>query len=151
MISLDENAFEEMRLSSGEVLFKQGSRCNFSYILNQGHVICFSLSNDNRVIPVFSVKNNGLIGEDAIFSEDGKHKYYAVALKDSQLTKLPRKDILTYINSAGDWIKKILFDLAEKVTNTNALISEHKILSERLNAGETLSLQEEKLLLKAIR
>lgn len=150
MISYMGSDFEEMTLNEGEVLFKKEEKCKFCFIVRTGHIACFSLSSDKRVVPIFSVKDTGLIGEDCLFSQDPIYKYNAIALEKTVLIKIPTKDVMLYLSEAGDWMKNILFDLAEKVSNTSDVVVEHKIVDERLNGGNLFTDEEQKILLKAI-
>lgn len=150
MISFTDHNFKEVTLDEGEILFKKDTKCDYCYIVRTGHIACFSLSSDKRVVPIFSVKDSGLVGEDCIFSEEPTHQYNAIALCKSILIKIPRKDVMLYLNEAGDWMKNILFDLSDKVSNTSEVVIEHKIVDERLNGGELFSDEEQKILLKVI-
>jgi CRP-like cAMP-binding protein len=145
-----ENNFKEVTLEEGQILFKKGQSCKYCYIVRNGHVACFSLSSDKRVVPVFSVKDFGLVGEDSLFNSKEVHDYNAIVLSKTVLVKIPKKDVMLYLNEAGDWMKNILFDLAEKLSNTAEVVVEHKIVDERLNEGELFSDEEQKILLKAI-
>ncbi len=150
MISYMGNDYDEITLNDGDILFKDKEKCEFCYIVRNGHIACFSLSADKRVVPVFSVKDTGLIGEDCVMAENPKFGYYAIALSKTTLIKVPRKDIMLYLNEAGDWMKNILFDLTDKVKNTSDVVVEHKIIDERLNDGHLFSDEEQKILLEAI-
>ena len=144
------NQFEEITLERGEVLFKKGDPCLNSYIVKSGHVACFSLSEDNRIIPTFTVRDNGVIAEDNIFSKEESYTYYAVILDTTTLVKIPNSEVMTFLGSSADWMKTIIFDLAKKVLKTMDIIVDHKILDERLNAGVELSSEDSALLFKVI-
>lgn len=150
MISYIGSEYEEVTLNDGDVLFKADQKCDSCFIVRNGHIACFSMSSDKRVIPMFSVKDNGLIAEDCVLSEKPRYEYNAVALTRTVLVKIPRKDVMTYLNEAGDWMKNILFDLSDKVKNTTDVVVEHKIVDERLNGDYLLSDEEQKILIKAI-
>lgn len=150
MTSLQSEEFKEKKLKAGEVLFLKGENCQFSFILQKGHVACFSLSPDKRVIPTFSVKQSGFIGEDNVFSEESEYRYYAVALEETFLVAIPNANIVQYLDSAGSWVKRIFFDLGEKVSKTSDVIVEHKIIDSRLNDGRLFTNQEEKIMIEAI-
>lgn len=150
MITLDNGGFEEVSLSEGDVLFKRGDKCKYTYIVTSGHIACFSFSSDNRAIPIFSVRDTGLVGEDGAFLVVPNYGYNAVALSSSSVIKIPVKEIMTYLNEAGDWISNILGDLSEKLSNTTDIIVDHKIIDDRLNGGVLFTDQEEKVLINAI-
>jgi CRP-like cAMP-binding protein len=136
-------------LAKGELLFRKNDNVNDIYLLKKGHVACVALNQD-RVIPIFSVKDQGLLGEDCIFVENSKFFYSAVALEDSIIVKIAKSDIMKFIESSSDWIKNIFVDMSEKIEHTTSIIGEHRIMNEKLNGGLLLTEKEEILIKKAL-
>lgn len=149
-ISLDAKAFSESKLEKGQIIFSKGDKAESIYILNSGQVACFLISKDKRIIPVYSLRNNGIFGEDGVLSKASSYQYFAVALEDSTVTRIPKADISAFMSEAADWIPNILNNISERIHNTIEVISEHKIIDDRLNGGEEFSQEEEKLILKSL-
>lgn len=147
----NENDFSSFRLERGDVLFKYGDTCDHAYLLQEGHVACFLLSEDKRIIPLFTKKDVGLIGEQSLFHESGPtYTFYAVALSGSTLYKIPREEVLSFLGEAGLWIKNILSDISGRLEKTSLALQEHKIIDSRLNENEDFEVEDIKVLLNAI-
>ena len=142
--------FNEIILEQGDVLFKKGDPCKFSYILKVGKISCFSMSKDKRIVPILLTRDSGLIGEDCVFQADPTYRYNAVAMEKSNLIKIPNEDVMTYLNEAGGWMFKVLTDISARVSKTQEIVVEHKILDDRLNGGESFSAEDEKFLINAL-
>lgn len=149
-LSIKPKLFNEMTLEKGTLIFSLGEKGQNVYLLNEGRVACFLMSKDKRIIPVFSCKNEGIFGEDAILSAEGNYRYFAVALEDSHVTLIPRHDVSNVLNEANDWVRNILNNISSRVHHTIDMLSEHKIIDDRLNADEAFSQADEKLILKSL-
>ncbi len=151
MSLVDENEFKSISLERGDVLFKQGQECKKAYLLQHGHIACFILSEDKRVIPLFTRTEAGIIGENSLFQlGEAKYTFHAVALKNSKLLEVSHIDVQNYLDEAGQWIQNILRDISSRLEKTSQALGEHKIIDNRLNAGESLEVEDIKLLLNAI-
>jgi CRP-like cAMP-binding protein len=139
-----------IRIEVGECLFKENDTVQSVYLLKRGHITCVTLNQD-RVIPIFSVKDQGLVGEDCLFLKEPKYFYSAVALESSVVVKLAKSDIMKFIDSSSDWIKNIFTDMSEKIEHTKSIISEHRIIDDKLNGGLPFSQKEEILIKKALK
>ena len=144
------SADKKVQLKKGDLLFKKGNISECAYILKSGTICCFLLSEDKRVIPVTMYMDHGLVGEEASFDDNASYIYHAVALEDSVLVKVPKKDILAYLEEAGAWMRKILSDISARIENTLHIMNEHKIVDQRLCGGISLSTEETKIILDAI-
>lgn len=150
-LSLSNSNYETISLNSGEVLFKKGEEANSLYILEFGHVAVFNVSENKRIIPMFSKKDTGVVGEDCVLQEEPRYNYNAVALQPSNLIKIPAADIHMFLSSSADWLENILFELSGKVKNTLDLLIQHNISDERLNYDSSFSDEEVSELRNAIK
>ncbi len=144
------SAKNTIQLQRGDLLFKKGEVSTCAYILKNGRVSCSILTDDKRIIPVSLFIDHGLIGEEASFDDGASYIYNAVALEDSTLIKVPKSDVLTYLEEAGTWMRKILSDISHRIENTLSIMNEHKIIDDRLCGGESLSTEETRLILDAL-
>ena len=145
-----DNNEDTIRLNKGDVLFREGDLVKNIYVLREGCISCCK-NNDGRVFPIFTAKKQGLIGEDCAFGDNKKYFYSAVALEDSYLIKMSVRDIKKYLSSSNEWIRKVLTDMSDKLEHTAEFISEHRIVSEKLNAGVSFSSEEEAFIKKALK
>ena len=150
-LSLKTKVFRESSFSKGDIIFSKGDMAKNIYILNRGKVACFIVSKDKRIIPIHGLENSGIFGEDGVLAQEQVHRYFAVATMDSLVTMIPRKDVNSFLDGSSDWLKNILNTISERIHNTVELISEHKIIDERLNGGSEFSQEDEKLILKSLK
>ena len=144
-----ENVYKTIQLSKGDVLFKAGDIVNKLFIVQAGEIICVC-QNKDRIVPVYTNEHTGGLGEDGVFSDKRPSVYSAVALTDVRLMEIPKADIMKFMNSSSDWMKKILFNISEKVSKTTEVIADHKIIDDRFNGGKLLSGEEEVFLKKCL-
>lgn len=136
-------------IEQGQVIIKEGDIVNKLYIVQSGEVACVTISND-RVIPIYTVQNSGVIGEDGVFSEDRPSSYSAIAMTKVSVVEIPKKDIMKFVKASSDWVKNILFDISDKVARTTDVIAEHRIIDDRFNGGKLFTDQEEILIKKSL-
>lgn len=149
-LSLKTKVYKEMNLPKGQLIFSKGDPAKNIYILNRGRIVCFLLSKDKRVVPVHGLEDGGIFGEDGVLANQQVYQYYAVAIEDSAVTLIPKSDVNTFIKDSADWLKNILNTISERVHNTIELISEHKIIDDKLYGLGEFSQADEKLILKSL-
>ncbi len=147
----NESEYERVNVPSGELLFKKGEDADYIYLLEYGHVAVFNISSQNRLIPMFSKTDHGIIGEDSVLQEKPIYKNNAVALKDSSLIKIPTAEIHLFLSSSANWLENIMFELSGKVTNTAEIVLGHNIIDERLNDSVSFTDEELKRLRDSIK
>lgn len=143
--------FTEKKIEKGELIFSKGERSQNVYLLNKGKICCFLLSSDKRIVPVFTLVNEGIFCEDAVLSKDGICEYYATSLEECTVTLIPKGDVSNFVKESSNWVKNILQNISARVQHTVDIIGEHKILDSRLNGDAELSQSEEKLILNSIK
>lgn len=132
-MNLANNKDSEVVLSKGDILFQEGEVVEFVYVLKRGLLLSVTKSGE-RIVPIFSVKDQGVLGEDCAFKGD-KYFYSSIAMESSVLVKIPKQDITKFLNSSSDWLNKVLLDMSEKLNSTKTIISEHRIFSDKLMSG----------------
>ena len=97
-------------------------------------------------------QNNYYFYQSRAFSilKEQVYQYFAVALEDSSATLIPHKDVNAFIKDSASWIKNILNTISDRIHNTLDVISDHKIIDDRLNSGSEFSQAEEKLILNSL-
>jgi len=145
---LNSNNAEEEILPAGSVIFKQGERADFAYVIRRGKVSTV-VKNEKRIYPIGIIESDGITGEDAVFSHS-IYKYSAVVLEQVTLVKIPAKDIQQYLSDSPDWMAILFKELATKVQNTIEIISQNKIQDDTLFGGNDFSEKDERLISKAI-
>lgn len=144
------NDFKEKHISEGNLLFREGDKANSLYLLKSGLICNFLITKDKRVVPISSLKNEGVIGEEGVFSDSLIHKHNSISLTDVTVYVIPVKTIDKIMQESPSWIKNVLLNLSEKVEKTQEMLAEHKIIDSRNFQDEHFSAEYEKIILKAL-
>ena len=131
-ISLDENVKVEKVLKN-DVLFREGDQPDAFYIVCSGQIRGLKWFNE-RFTPIYTAKEEDIIGEDCVFSDIGEYFYSAIAVEDSEVIRIEKTDVLKYLSSPSSWIKNILANISGKIQHTAEVIAEHRILESKLLA-----------------
>lgn len=148
-ISLDDSGQIE-KIKKDTVLFRQGDLPEKFYIVVSGTISCFKEYND-RIVPVYSATEKDLVGEDCLFGDSNKYYYSAIALEDCEVIQVAKSEVFSFLNLHKAWVKNILQNISHKIQHTTELIAEHRIIDDRLIAGEDFSDDDEAYFKKLIR
>jgi CRP-like cAMP-binding protein len=145
-MNISLNSFSNSEsFEKNDVIFKEGDLPDKFYLVESGLVRCLKWS-DKRLIPVLTVGEGELIGEDCVLSDSNKYFYSAVALENCKLIAIDKSDVFAYLNSQSPWVKSILDNMSGKIQHTTDLIAEHKLSGESLLKNRDFSEEEEVLL-----
>ena len=145
-ISLN-NITESETFKKNDIIFKEGDLADKFYIVESGLVRCLKW-HDKRLVPVLTVGEGELVGEDCILSDSNEYFYSAVALEECKLIKIKKNDVYSYLDSQSPWVKSILDNMSGKIQHTTDLIAEHKLSDDLLLKGKDFT-EEEEILLRA--
>jgi CRP/FNR family cyclic AMP-dependent transcriptional regulator len=110
------------QLGRGELLFQQGDEGTALYIIVQGRIkISLSRRMDNVTLAIFG--QGEFLGEMALL-DDLPRSADAIALEDSQLYVLNRKDFLSFLSNNGHTIYAILNSLSRRLRKTDDQLAE---------------------------
>jgi CRP-like cAMP-binding protein len=143
-ISLNSFA-HSVSFEKNDVIFKEGELPDKFYIVESGLVRCLKWS-DKRLVPVLTVGEGELVGEDCILSDSNQYFYSAVALEDCKLVVIEKSDVFAFLDSQSPWVKSILDNMSGKIQQTTELIAEHKLSDDSLVKNREFSEEEEVLL-----
>jgi CRP/FNR family cyclic AMP-dependent transcriptional regulator len=132
----------------GELLFRQGDEGTALYIILQGR-IKISVSRRTDTVTLAILGRGEFLGEMALL-DDLPRSADAIALEDSQLYTLNRKDFLSFLKNNENAVHAVLSSLSLRLRKTDNLLAEmcflnlttrlaNKLveLAEPLEAGET--------------
>lgn len=110
------------QLGKGELLFQQGDEGTALYILAQGRIkISLSRRMDNVTLAILG--QGEFLGEMALL-DDLPRSADAIALEDSQLYVLNRKDFLSFLSNNGHTVYAILNSLSRRLRKTDDQLAE---------------------------
>ena len=120
-----ENLASLMRrkaIRKGELLFRQGDEGTALYIIQQGR-IRISVSRRTDTVALATLGQGEFLGEMALL-DDLPRSADAMALEDSQLYALNRKDFLSFLKNNENAVHAIIASLSLRLRRTDNLLAE---------------------------
>jgi CRP/FNR family cyclic AMP-dependent transcriptional regulator len=109
-------------IRKGELLFRQGDEGTALYIILQGR-IKISVSRRTDTVTLAILGRGEFLGEMALL-DDLPRSADAMALEDSQLYALNRKDFLSFLNDKKQAVHAVLAALSLRLRKTDNLLAE---------------------------
>jgi CRP/FNR family transcriptional regulator, cyclic AMP receptor protein len=113
----------ERVLQGGEMIFNQGDRGTEMYIIAQGHVNIHLPGENSRRVSLKDIAVGEYFGELALF-DDKPRSASALATTDAVLLELSRETLSSYLDRRPRAAMAILRTMAERLRETNAMLSE---------------------------
>lgn len=143
--SLNNN---KLSLKKGDVLFREGEFSEYLYIVDEGE-ICTFLVSESRAILLNLYKTKDLLGENSVHKERLSYSENAVAMCDTKVVKIKTSDIQKYLAESDVWVNDILQELSHKIHKTQKSIRDHKVSNTQIFKGG-FNLELEKFLIKCL-
>jgi CRP/FNR family transcriptional regulator, cyclic AMP receptor protein len=130
----------ERRLDGGAMVFHQGDAGAEMYIIAQGHVNIHLPGENSRRVSLKDISVGEYFGELALF-DDKPRSASALATTDAVLLELNRDTLSAYLERRPRVAMAILRTMAERLRQTNAMLSERaaKNVVEELDKNLTWS------------
>ena len=113
----------ERRLKGGQIIFNQGDRGSEMYIIALGHVNIHLPGENSRRVSLKDITVGEYFGELALF-DDKPRSASALATTDALLLELSRETLSNYLERRPRAAMAILRTMAERLRETNAMLSE---------------------------
>jgi CRP/FNR family cyclic AMP-dependent transcriptional regulator len=113
----------ERHLSGGEMIFHQGDPGSEMYIVAEGHVNIHLPGEASRRVSLKDITVGEYFGELALFDEKPRSAS-ALATTDALLLELSRETLSSYLERRPRAAMAILRTMAERLRETNAMLSE---------------------------
>jgi uncharacterized membrane protein len=117
------NTLVERRFTGGAMIFNQGDPGTEMYIVAKGHVNIHLPGESSRRVSLKDITVGEYFGELALF-DDKPRSASALATTDALLLELSRDTLSSYLESRPRAAMAILRTMAERLRETNAMLSE---------------------------
>ncbi|APR77669.1 Acid-resistant protein [Minicystis rosea] len=117
------NTLVERPFASGEMIFHQGDAGTEMYIVASGHVNIHLPGESSRRVSLKDITVGEYFGELALF-DDKPRSASALATTDASLLELSRETLSAYLERRPRAAMAILRTMAERLRETNAMLSE---------------------------
>lgn len=135
-----DNFAEPISFKKGKVIFAEGEKSSYLYIVMKGEVMIVKDEN-NRIIPITVVGEKDFIGELSMFSDE-KRSASAIASEDTQLMMIKKNDIRQVLKECPDWVTNIMNTISDRLRSTVDLLREHRITDDMSSNMRSLSTEE---------
>lgn len=149
-ISIGNEKSPIKRLKANEVLFCEGDKAEFIYVVAEGDIVGVREHN-KRLTPVLHAQVKSVLGMEAISSNEGKYLYSAISKTSCEVVPIEIELVRNFFNHSSELMKDLLATLVSKVVHTTELLSEHRIIDESLNTGQLFTDEEEAALLALLK
>lgn len=112
----------ERRFVAGEMIMNQGDRGREMYVVAEGQVNIFLPGENSRRVSLKDIARGEFLGELALF-DDKPRSASALATTDALLLELTHKTLTSYLATRPHAAMAILETMAERLRETNALLS----------------------------
>ena len=117
------NTLVERRLKGGQMIFNQGDRGSEMFIIAEGHVNIHLPGENSRRVSLKDIAVGEYFGELALF-DDKPRSASALATTEAVLLELSRETLSSYLDGRPRAAMAILRTMAERLRETNAMLSE---------------------------
>ncbi len=124
-----------------DIIFLEGDDVGDLFIIKSGLVRIIKL-NKERIVPIAVLQEKDFIGEMSVFSQNDRTAT-AIAITPVEVVRISNKDIHAMLMDCPKWINDIMGTLAQRLTHSTEILTEHKISDKGLNNGMLLNMDEE--------
>jgi len=117
------NTLVERRFKGGQLIFNQGDKGTEMYVVADGHINIHLPGEGSRRVSLKDITRGEYFGELALF-DDKPRSASALATTDAILLELTRETLGDYLRKRPHAAMAILRTMAERLRETNAMLSE---------------------------
>ena len=105
---LNKDQYRVVKLTKGSTLFKEGSVCNSVGIMIEGKLKISSFLIDGKEIVYNELVENDIFGNNLVFSSNPAYKGDLVALIDSKIALINKKELIHILSTNKEFLVKYL-------------------------------------------
>jgi DNA-binding response OmpR family regulator len=109
----------EFTFNKEDVIYHEGDRSNYIYLINQGAVKCYRIDEQGKELVTALYKEHDLFGYTS-FTENRPHKETATAITDTKLIGISFKDLNTVLSKNH----MVVLELVELLTDDLSVVKE---------------------------
>lgn len=103
-------------------LFGEGERCNYVGIVISGHLRIVSSSLEGKELIYKDLHENGIFGQNLLFSNDPFYRGDVISVDDSKVLLLNRDEFLSLMKNNADFLETYLWYQSEESKKLNQTI-----------------------------
>jgi len=143
------NFDEPVHFKAGQVIFVEGEKPAYLYIVVSGEVRVFK-EDGKTLLPINLLGAKDFIGELSMF-DDQPRSATAIASKDSKIMLVKRSDIRKVLKDCPEWVTNIMVTISDRLRDTIDMMRDHRIIDDFQNDGGELKAEEVKKYMSSIK
>ncbi len=116
-----------------ELVFSDGEYVKNLILIEQGEVLTFRIV-EGRVIPLGIAGPGEFVGESSLFNKE-KYDAYAIAIQDCNVRLINKDEIMEVVLNSPEWVRNLTKIMASRLSATEDVITEFKIVDSVLTDG----------------
>ncbi len=136
-MSSADSTDDVVALKANTVIFCEGEPSTYMYIIKRGKIRIVKEDKDT-LIPISLLKSQEFVGELSIF-DDAPRSASAIAVEDSEVVMITKKDIRKMLASCPEWVSSILDTLCDRLKDSADILRQHHIVDDLDEDVEPLS------------
>lgn len=136
-LSKSDNFSDVIKIKKGAVLFHEGEKSNFLYIIAKGRIQLIK-EDENGIHTLASIGEKSFIGELSMFNDEKRYAS-AVALEETEVYMVKKTDIRKVLKECPEWVTNIMVTLTDRLRDVDELMREHRVFDsdvESLSSGD---------------
>ena len=134
------NFDEAVHFKKGQVIFAEGEKPAYLYIIVSGKVRVFK-EDGKKLLPINLLTEKDFIGELSMF-DDQVRSATAIASQDCEIILIKRSDIRKVLKDCPDWVPNIMMTISERLRETVEMMRDHRIINDFQDDGGELGQDE---------
>ncbi len=147
-LSLGKSTELPVSYSAGNVIFAQGEKPRYLYLVKKGHVHLVKTSGQHLLVTKLC-KEKEILNEVSVLM-NSETDFAAIAKTEVELVLVEKKDILSVIKNGPSWVSEMFETLCDRLKMTEEIIEEHHLSTGENNPGTVLTKEEEKRYLDSL-
>lgn len=128
------NSLELVHFSPNDVLFKEGDKTFFFYMIKEGRVEVYREDDDARKIVLAVIEEGQSLGEFAMIDKQPRSAS-ARALTDVVAVKISEQAYASLLDELPAWVQAMLEGLVSRLRKANEIIRQHEAIDEKTKTG----------------
>lgn len=122
---------EQVKLKSGDLLFKEGDKSFFFYIIQHGNVEIYLHDENGKKITLAIAEPGQAVGEFAMITKRPRSAS-AIALTPVELVKISEEGYQQLLKDLPDWAFSMIQTLVDRLSQADETIRKHSLENTKL-------------------
>lgn len=143
------NSLELVHFNPNDVLFKEGDKTFFFYMIKEGQVEVYREDESGKKIVLAVIEEGQSLGEFAMIDKQPRSAS-ARAITDVMAVKISEQAYASLLDELPAWVQAMLEGLVSRLRKANEIIRQHESIDEQTKTGFEASEYEQQEITKTM-